>query len=309
MPNTAPSSRSPLTGWISLSIIYVVWGSTYLGIRITMAEGSGFTPFALGASRCAVSGTVLLAIVLFKNRKSPIRFPSRRDLLTVFISALTMWIGGNALVMIAERHVDSGTAALLVGTIPLWMTVIDAIWDRHRPGLLLIVSMLLGFSGLTVLTLPLLRHGTHADIVSAALLLIAPLSWAFGSVIQARRPMSLSPTGSAAALQWAAAVLFFLLALIARDPFPSPTPKALAAAAYLAIMGGVVAFTAYLVALKLLPTATVSTYAYANPVIAVFLGFLILDETITIYTVTGSALILLGIFGVFQSKKTDRKRV
>jgi drug/metabolite transporter (DMT)-like permease len=299
------SSRYKAAGLISLGIIYVVWGSTYLAIRVAVKQGSGFTPFALGAWRTALSAAVLFlwAFLQSKDKKQIFRLPSKQDATTIVVSALAMWIGGNAMVMTAEQHVDSGIAALLVGSMPIWMTLIEAVWDRRRPSFMLSISMLTGFGGLIVLTLPILKHGTRADVLSAAMLLFAPVSWGFGSVFQARRPVGFTPAASAGCQQAAAAVFFLILALAAGDPFPAPTPQALAAGLYLAVMGGAVTFTAYLTALKLLPVPLVSTYAYVNPVIAVILGFLILDEPITIYTQIGSLLIILGIAGVFRDKR------
>lgn len=303
----SPSSRLPASGLLCLFIVYVVWGSTYLGIRVAVREGSGFTPFALGASRTALAAILLFLWVAFRrNRNSPF-LPTRNDARTLAVSSFAMWIGGNALVMAAERHVDSGIAALLVGTTPIFMTLVESIWDRRRPTLVLSLSMLLGFLGLTVLTLPLFRHGTRADAISAVMLLIAPLSWGFGSVLLARRPVGLPLFVSAGYQQLFAAVFFSLFALGFGEPLPAPTHDAFLAFLYLAVMGGVVSFTAYLTALKTLPVSVVSTYAYVNPVIAVILGALILDESLTIYTLLGSVLIGGGIFGVFRSKGASRK--
>jgi drug/metabolite transporter (DMT)-like permease len=269
---------------------------------VAVREGGGFTPFALGASRTAIAAVLLFLWARLRNETAHSFLPTKKDAITLLVSSFAMWIGGNALVMVAERHVDSGLAALLVGTTPIFMTIVESVWDRKKPSLTLVLSMVIGFLGLGLLTLPLFRHGTRADAVSAAMLVIAPLSWGFGSVLQARRGISLSLSVSAGYQQLFASVFFLLFAIGFGEPVPSPSTDALIAFWYLVIMGSVVSFTAYLIALKSLPVSVVSTYAYVNPVIAVLLGALFLDEALTLYTLIGSALIVVGIFGVFRGK-------
>ena len=293
--------KKPVTalGLFNLFVVYIIWGSTYLAIRVAVREGSGFPPFMLGATRTLASGSILLVwAFLIKGRK----IPTRNEWLVIICSGLLLWIGGNGLVTWAEQRADSGFAALLLGTLPLWVALVESIIDRRRPSLGLIGALMAGFSGLVILSLPTIRQGTRADILSMLALLFAPLFWGCGSILLARRPVKTAPQALAGYQQLVGCIAFFLISLFFNEPPLQPAREAVFAWVYLVIAGGVCAFTAYMYALKLLPTALVATYAYVNPVIAVFLGWLILREAITPWTILGAALILLGVFGVFRVK-------
>ena len=154
-----------------------------------------------------------------------------------------------------------------------------------------------GMSGLDIFCIM-----RRADLKSILALLGASLSWATGSVLQGRRPVSLAPQVSAGYQSLAGAVGFVILVALTGEPQPAPTLPALLALGYLAIFGSVVAFTAYVITLRDLPMSVAMTYAYVNPVIAVFLGNLILKEPITIWTIMGAALVILGVAGVFRAR-------
>ncbi len=288
-----------LAGLLNLFVVYIVWGSTYLAIRVAVREGSGFPPFMLGATRTLASGVLLLVwAFLFKKRL----LPKPQEWKTLIVSGLFLWIGGNGLVNWAEQRAHSGYAALLVGTLPLWVACIESIIDRRKPTVGFIVSLLAGFAGLLVLSIPTLTTGTKADFLSMIALLLAPFFWACGSILLVRKPVSLPPQVSAGYQQLVGCVGFFILSYLMKEPSLTPGKEAWIAWVYLVIAGGVCAFTAYMYALKLLPTALVATYAYVNPAIAVFLGWLILREPITWWTLIGASLVLLGVFGVFRVK-------
>jgi drug/metabolite transporter (DMT)-like permease len=290
-------------GLIHLFVVYVVWGSTYLAIRLAVREGSGMGPFLLGATRTLAAGTILLGWnMLRRNRLRP----TRGEAFVLATSGLLLWLGGNGLVNWAEQHADSGYAALLIGTTPLWLAVVESLLDRRAPTFRLTAALLVGFAGLGLLTYPEIRHGGEADLLSLIALLLAPMSWVTGSVLLARRPVKLSPTLSSGYQQLTGSAGFFLVAWLLGEPMMNPTAEAWGAWAYLVVAGSVIAFTSYIFALRLLPPSVVMTYAYVNPVIAVFLGWLILDEPITGWTVGGTVLILLGIAGVFHEKRSKR---
>ena len=296
-----PDTRFSKKGLACLALIYIIWGSTYLAIRISVREGSGFEPFYLGASRTLASAILLLAWAALRKERL---IPDREEVGVLFVSGLFLWIGGNALVMLAVRTADSGLAALLVGSMPIWTAIVTSVWDRKPPAPKLFGAILLGFIGLSVLSWPVLRAGIHAELWSLLALIVAPLLWGFGSVLITRRPTRLMPASLAAYQQLFGAVGFLALAILLEEPWPNPIAEAWAAWAYLMFFGGVVAFTSFLVALKELPTDITMTYAYANPVIAVFLGWAVLDESVTGWTLSGAALILLSIAGVFRQKRS-----
>jgi drug/metabolite transporter (DMT)-like permease len=150
-----------------------------------------------------------------------------------------------------------------------------------------------------VLVSPVLRTGVRADLLSVIALLVAPLSWAAGSVLQGRRAVTVSPVVSSGYQQLAGGLWLVLGAWLFREPVPHPTAQAWGAWGYLVVVGGL-GFFAYVQALRRLPISLATTYAYVNPVIAVFLGWLILGEPITIWTLAGAALVLAGVAGVLR---------
>jgi drug/metabolite transporter (DMT)-like permease len=206
----------------------------------------------------------------------------------------------------AEKRAESGYAALLVGSAPLWTTVVESVIDRRPPTLRLLGALLIGLAGVGVLNYPVMRHGSSADVMSAVALLVAVMSWGIGSVYQKRRPVTLSGEANAAYQLLFGSVALLTVSFLVGEPRPTPTPAAIAAWGYLVIFGSVVAFTSFVKALKLLPVGVVMTYAYVNPVIAVLLGWMILGEQITMWTFAGSALVLLGVMGVFHEMRRAR---
>jgi len=154
-----------------------------------------------------------------------------------------------------------------------------------------------------VLNAPVIRHGSHADIVAAAALILAVMSWGIGSIIQKRNPVSTAAEVSSGYQLLFGSVALLGAAALSGEPRPTPTPHAILAWAYLVIFGSVLAFTSFVKALRLLPTHVVMTYAYVNPVIAVILGWFILREPITRWTIAGSALVILGVAGVFHEQR------
>lgn len=285
------------TGYFHLVVIYIVWGSTYLAIRYTVREGSGFAPFALGASRLLV-GCVLVFLIAKLARKS-FRMP-RRVMLALMTSSLFLWLGGNGLVVWASQHADSSYAAVLMGAIPIWIVLIESFLDRKRPTFLLIVFLVLGFSGIVVMSWPNLREADPADFWSMVALIFAPIFWAAGTVIQKRRVKNLSPWVNSGFQQLYGGLGFLILSVLFREPLPTPNTEAWIAWGYLVVFGSVLAFTSYILAVQLLPIRVVMTYPYVNPIIAIILGVVFLREVFTPWATFGSIMILLSVFGIFQ---------
>lgn len=286
-------------GLANLFIVYIVWSSTYLAIRYAVREGAGFPPFTLGFMRAALAGVILLAWGWL--RREDLRL-TRQEFFTLAGSGLLLWLGGNGLVTFAEQRADSGLAALMVSASPISVALIEAIVDRRLPSIQLALALIIGSSGIVVLTLPTLMSGVQADAVAILALIGAEFTWAIGSVLQARRPVKHTPRTSSAYQMAFGAIGFAIIALLLHEPWPTPTTEAWIAWGYLVVFGSLFAFTAYVTALRLLPTRIVMTYAYVNPVLAVFLGFLFLGEQITGWTIGGSILVLLGVAGVFRER-------
>ena len=293
------SGRLPLAGLFHLLVTWIVWGSTYLAIRIAVREGSGWGPFWLGASRVVLAAAVLFAFNALRGAK--IR-PSRAELGILAATGLLLWVGGNGAVNWAEQRIDSGLAALIVGSMPIWVSMMESLIDRRPPSLLLVGSLLVGFGGLVVLTFPMFRDGVRSDLLGVMAVVFAAISWGFGSIIVNRTRLSLDPIVVAGWQQLSGGVGFVVIAVLVHEPAPNPTPVAWAAWAYLVVFGSLLAYTSFIFALKMLPTAVVMTYAYVNPAIAVLLGWIILSEPITVYTIAGMALIVGGVYGVFRDK-------
>jgi len=222
--------------------------------------------------------------------------------LTLAISGLLMWSGANGLVSWAEQRADSSYASLLVGMLPLWSAAIDSILDRRRPSWRLALSLFVGFAGLGLLTAPRLAHAQGTDALSILALIASPIFWSSGSILQIRRPVGVTPLVSAGYLHLFGSCGFVLLAVLAREPWPTPTPAAWGGWTYLLIGGSILGFTSYIRTLRLLPISVAVTFAYVNPVIAVLLGNLVLHEPLTPTVGGGMALILLGVWGVFRER-------
>ncbi len=283
-------------GLLNLAVVYFVWGSTYLAIRIGIREGSGFQPFWFGGLRVLLAGVILILFGLIRGRKI---LPEKKDLGVLIAAGFLLWIGGNGMVILAEQRIDSGLAALIVASTPIWVASFEAVLDRRIPSGLLILSLIIGFGGILTLSYPLLTSGVRADILSILAVLLASFSWSSGLVLQSRKPVSLSRGVSSGYQQLFGGIFYALIALLAAEPLPTPTAEAWLAWSYLVIFGSILAFTSFVSALQQLPTSLVTTYAYVNPVIAVLLGWLILREPITPWTIAGGFFVMLGVLGIY----------
>lgn len=287
-------------GMLNLFVVYLVWGSTYLAIRITVREGSGFPPFLMAASRTIIGGIILLIWAKLKGEKLKLR---RTEVLLLASTGAMLWIGGNGLVNWAEQRIHSALAALLVASTPFWVAVLESVIKRRTPSLLLTSSLLLGFCGTGFLSYPVLASGVHADIRSVVALLFASLCWGGGSLLQRHHGVHLSARVTAAYQQIFAFPGFLVLSYVIGEPRPVPVFSSWVAFAYLVVFGSVVAITSFTRALQILPTKIVFTYSYVNPLIALFLGWIVLSEPITSWTLLGAVMIISGVAGVFKDSQ------
>jgi drug/metabolite transporter (DMT)-like permease len=281
-------------------VVYLVWSTTYIAIRVAVRPGAGFPPFALAASRCLLGFPVLL--VWARLRGLRIR-PTWPELRLLAISGVLLWTFGNAFVAVAEQRVDSALAAILIASTPIWVAVLESILDRRFPSLTGIAALLIGFAGTGLVGYPALRSGVRADALAVLLLLVASLSWGGGSLLQRRRPVGLDPLVSAGYQMLFGGLGVLVISLVFSEPLPSPTFSAWLGFAFLLVFGSIIAFTSFLKALHLLPTRLVFTYGYVNPVIATFLGWSILGERISGESLAGAALVLVGVAGTFRAKR------
>lgn len=296
-----------LLPWLALFTIWIVWGSTYLAIRVVVRE---MPPFAAASLRFLSAGLAMAAIAFFVERSGG--WPGRRQLLDYSLIGLLFLGFGNGLVMWSEQRIPSGIAALMVATVPLWITFLDGL----RPGgqawtLRVWLGTLIGLFGVFLVARPAggAWSGHGAGI---AALQVATISWTLGALYSQSVPRKL-PVLTAAAVEMLAGslVLAFESALLREDwgLVRAASTGAWLGLVYLAIFGSLVGFTAFSYCLNVLPASTVGTYAYVNPVVAVALGALVLGEPISGGLVTGGALILTGVVVTTVSRKRAPSQV
>lgn len=285
------SSRSAAPGYglrlvLALFAVYVVWGSTYLAMRWAL-EGDGFPSFLMVGTRYLVAGAALFAFLLARGA----RLPSRRDWLHAAPVGCLLFVGGNGLVALGERDIGSGLAAVLVATLPLWMTVIGLVVGE-RPGRREIVGLAVGILGVLIL---MSEGELRGAPLATAFLIGASLSWAIGSIL-ARR-LTLPAGAMAAALEMiVGGAAAGAIGLVGGERMSGlPGAHALWSMAYLIVAGSWIAFTAYAWLLANTSSAVATSYAFVNPLIAVVLGALLGNETFGWQTAASAPLITLAV--------------
>ncbi len=292
--------NQPVSGLMHLLIVYVIWGSTYLAIRVAVRDGSGWDPFSMAGSRLLIAGVLLLVIAKLRGERV---IPTRAEWLRLSIYAFFIWFVGNGIVVWAEQKVPSAQAALIVGTAPIWGALYEAFLDKRVPGWKMIAGLLLGFVGLVFLINPGAAFDGEGHTLQLIMIVIATFSWCGGVVYQARKRVGLSSIASSGWQQLLASFGFGVLFFTLEGSMPTPTTEAWIAWGFLVVFGSLIAFTSYVIIVKVLPTSIVLTHSYVNPAVAVFLGWLILSEVITWSILLGAVLIMAGLWGVFTAKQ------
>jgi drug/metabolite transporter (DMT)-like permease len=294
---------------VAFGLVYVFWGSTYLGIGIAVEQ---IPPGVMCAARFLVAGTVMLAYCALTGRR--IRF-SARQLGHFAAVGILLLMGGNLTLSYAERIVPTGLAALLTAVSPLWFLVLDSLLlgDHHisRRGK---IGLVIGIAGVIVLIWPDLRHSNalgHRELWWLLGLQLGSLSWALGSVLSKKWQTAAGNPFSATAWQLVfAGIANLVFALLVEKPASATwTFRGVGAILYLVVFGSWIGYTAYIWLLQHVPISKVSTYAYVNPVVAVFLGWLVLHERIDRYIVMGSAIIVASVVLVTSAKISTRAAV
>ena len=299
------SSTSRTLLILNFGLVYLFWGSTYLAIDIAVEH---LPPALMCATRFTIAGILMLGYCVL--RRENIRF-SRRQLLQFAVVGNLLLMGGNLTLSYAEQYIPSGLAALLVACIPLWFVILDSLMlGHHRMSGRVVTGLALGFAGTLVLLWPQLSATGqigHRQLGWSLALIVGALSWALGSVLS-KKWQSGPPTFAATAWQ-----VFFagmgnsLFALLNRDYTRAVwTPRGIGAIVYLIICGSIIGYTAYIYILSRAPAAKVSTYAYVNPVVAVFLGWLVLHEKIDAFILAGSAIVIASVIVVTSASVTKK---
>jgi drug/metabolite transporter (DMT)-like permease len=298
---TSYEKQQRLRVMIAFGMVYVLWGSTYLGMRIAVKD---MPPYVVGGLRYLVSGPIMLAACALMGRKIRINRSDFARLLVISILLLSL---GNIGVLWAEEYVSSGLAALIVALVPIWVVMIEAwIFRAGRMTSKGLVGLALGIVGLLVLLWPRIASGNHLgqlELIGAGILAAASFAWALGSVFSHRFSLSVDVFSSAAWQMTIAGVINGLLALLSGQFHKAHwTTPALAAIGYLIIAGSWIGYTAYIYLLEHVPTPKVATYAYINPIIAVFLGWLILRERVDVLMLVGTVIIISSVALVSTAK-------
>lgn len=278
---------------IAYLLVCVLWGSTYLAIRIGVAD---LPPFLFAGARFVTAGALLLAIALAAGRRLP---TDRETWQLQVVVGLFLLLGGNSAVVWAEQYTPSGIASVFIVTVALWMALFDAVLPggSGRPSARIVAGLALGFAGTLLLVGATPAEIVRADLRGPIALTLASASWAFGSVYYKRRSTPGTDPFVAVSLQMlaggtAVTLIGLFLGEAGRWRF---TAAGLGATAYLIVFGSIVAYSAYFYALRHAPPTIVGTYAYVNPVIAVLLGWLVLAETVTPRTIGAMVLVLAAV--------------
>jgi drug/metabolite transporter (DMT)-like permease len=274
-------SMKPTKIWLALIALYITWGSTYLAMRVAVET---IPPFLMVATRFLVAGGILYIWQRLAGEAAPTRRQWRSALIVGFFLLVT----GNGMVAWAEQRVVSGVAALMVGTVPMWMVLIDAVIPgSKRPGKQAFTGVILGFGGIAFLFGPvhLLGITQKLDPVGMAALLLAGISWAIGALYSRDAQLPSSPLMGTGMEMLVGGLGSLLLGTVSGEwsqlHLPAITAPSILGLAYLIIFGSLVGFSAFTWLLRNAPTPLVSTYAYVNPLIAIFLGNLLASEPLT----------------------------
>ena len=289
----------------AFAAVYTIWGSTYLAIRFSVET---LPPLLMAGARFVLAGSLLLTWTLARRDRSR---PTRRDWTTGLISGAFLLLGGNGAVVWAEQQVPSGIAALLVAVVPLWMVLLD--WLRpggRRPVALVFLGLALGLGGLALLVGPdaLRGHAGSVSVTGAVILMLGSLSWAIGSLYTQRAPKPSSGTAGSGTQMVAGGACLLLVAIMTGEPahldLGHASARSLLAFAYLVTFGSLIGFTAYIYLLANTSAAKAATYAYVNPVVAVFLGWALANEPVTTRTIVAAAVILAGVAIITVARDT-----
>jgi drug/metabolite transporter (DMT)-like permease len=292
--NLSGATRTKIV--VSFLSIYLIWGTTFLGIRIAVES---IPAFMMASLRFFLAGGVMLLLLLARGG----RFPSRRQWRSAVIAGGLMLTGGIGLVSFAEQRLPSAMAALVVATIPIWITLFEWLgFKGKRPSLQTLIGLGFGFGGAILLFMPALMLKDTAgvyDLRSMAIVLLGAMIFAIGSLYSRRAPLPEDTRIATASEMLAGGVLLFVISLLTGEParftVATLSTRSILALLYLIVFGSIISYTAYLWLLKTVEPAKVSTNFYVNPVIALFVGWLVADEPMTLQMIGAAGVILLGV--------------
>ncbi|MGA2082903.1 MAG: EamA family transporter [Holophaga sp.] len=291
----------------ALLIVYFLWGGTYLGIRLAVAT---IPPYLMAGTRFLLAGSLVYLYARLTGAEPPLR----AHWIDGGIAGGLLLLGGNGLICWSEQLVPSGIAALLVATVPLWMILLGLLGkDRRWPGIVVLVGILLGFSGIGLLVLPAGGASGRVNPAGIAALVVASFLWSLGSLSSRRARVPASPL-LAVSLQMIVGGALMLLASGLLGEWPRlvlarVTLKSVLGMGYLVLFGSIIAYSAYIWLLKNADPTWVSTYAFVNPIVAVFVGWLIAGERLTTHSLWATVVILLSVVIITVQKNREANAI
>lgn len=295
-----PAQAAPWLVLLALGSIYFIWGSTYVGIRVAIDT---LPPFFMAGTRFVVAGALLYAW----QRGRGVRSPTRRQWRAALIIGALMLVGGNGGVTFAEQYVPSSLAALVVAAVPIWAVLLDwLLFDGPRPTRIMWLGLVGGLAGVAFLIGPGEFGGERIEPIGVIALLTATLTWATGSLISRRAELPREPLMATGAEMLAGGALLFVAGLINGEAtalhLDRVSTESALALLYLTLIGSLVAFTAYQWLLRNTTPARATSYAYVNPVVAVFLGWALASEPVTLHTLAGAAIIITAVMVITSAR-------
>ena len=302
-------AASPLAVWAGILVLYVVWGSTYLGMKLAIET---IPVFVMGFLRFVPAGVLLTAAIVLRERGA-IRMPALVEWRDTAIVAAMLLLGGTGMVAWGEQTVQTGIAALLIGLVPMWLAIFGRVLfgDRIQP--LVVVGILVGLAGVAILAWPAGGVG-QLDPGGLAALLASPVFWSLGSLYAARRAVLPVPALFATGLEMVLGGVACLVAAAVTGELWAFQPAVVSSVSwtgvgYLVIVGSLVGYTTYAWLLTVAPLPRIATYAYVNPVVAVILGWLFLGEPLTPRTGVAAAVIVAAVALIVTARgRADRAR-
>ena len=296
---TAPRSRV----YMAFAVVSIVWGSTYLAIRVGVQE---MPPFWMAGVRLMIAGLLLGGYALIRGQKFPTDLCTWGWLLLSGVLVLGIALGG---MFWAEQHIDSGLAALLTCMSPLLMALYGSLGaEGDRLTVMLVGGLVIGLVGVGILIDPKWTASVgRVPLYAVGVIIVGGNAWSGGSVLAKRTLKAVPPLVSSAVHSLAGAVFLLLLDLIVRGgSWPHASIQSWVSLAYLVLFGSIIAYSAYIYLITHMAPARAGTFTYINPIVALFLGWLVLGEEITWRIVVGGSVILLGLFIVRRSKLQPR---
>jgi drug/metabolite transporter (DMT)-like permease len=299
---------SPPRVWAALVTVYVVWGSTYLAIREAVRT---IPPFLMASARYLVAGGILFALTAPRGDREADRLGARQWIAAAIVGGL-LCAGGNGVVSWAEQRIPSGIAALLVATVPLWMVTVGRLGFGLRITAREVLGVVVGFGGIFLLVGGVGGGGRGFNLAGMLAVVVAALCWGSGSVYSKRAALPKRAMVSTA-MQMLAGGTIALVVGAATGEFGDLHPSHISLAsilglAWLIVPGSLIAFSAYVWLLQNARISLVSTYAYVNPVVAVFLGWALLSERVTVTTLLAGAVILAAVALIVTARPAVQKR-